>query len=301
LGKTANFAGQHSPPTRGPTADGAALLTSREVAAGAGWCVTDVAYRVGAERRPLCGSVLLAPGALLLGNFGSSYECTFERSPGDRCINFAFTPACFEAIAQAVPGVRRLDFSTHRIPPIPAILPLAARAELQQVARDDARWEQLSYAIAGEVLKLLAGEGRTDLPLRRRDERRIADALRLIELRYAEPLSIGELAGVACMSPYHFMRTFRAVTGVTAYQYVLQTRLRQAAFCLGATREPIASIAFDAGFGDLSTFTGTFRRALGASPSQYRAAVQGGWSPAARRSAPVGGRRRDAQSPRRAG
>ena len=110
----------------------AAAFTRREIASGTGWCVSDVAYAAGEENRPLRdrhaatsitaiaagsfryrsthGSALLAPGALLLGNAGSAYECSFEHSPGDRCIHFAYAPDLLEEIAAAVPAVRRTEF-----------------------------------------------------------------------------------------------------------------------------------------------------------------------------------------------
>lgn len=270
-------------------------LTRREIASGSGWHVTDVAYTAGPEGRPLRdqhgfvsiaaivagsfryrsthGAALMSPGALLLGNAGGAYECGFEPSGGDRCISFAYTPEHFEEIAKAVPTATATQFRVHRIPPGPAILPLAARAEVYSAAQENGRWEELSLLIAGEVLGLLSGHAHADRPPSRRDARRVADALQVIEARYVEPLSIAELAGVACMSPYHFMRTFRQVVGVTAYQYLLQTRLRHAAVALGTTREPVSAIAFDAGFGDLSTFAETFRRVFGLTPGQYRIAA----------------------------
>ena len=55
------------------------------------------------------------------------------------------------------------------------------------------------------------------------------------------------------MNPCHFMRIFHDIVGVTSYQYLLQTRPRHVAIALGTTREPISAVAFDAGFGDLST------------------------------------------------
>ena len=72
------------------------------------------------------------------------------------------------------------------------------------------------------------------------------------------------------MSPYHFLRTFRAVVGMTPHQYVLRPRLHRAALLLRRTTQPVAGIAFDCGFGDLSTFNRRFKRVMGASPSEYR-------------------------------
>jgi AraC family transcriptional regulator len=98
----------------------------------------------------------------------------------------------------------------------------------------------------------------------------------VIESRHTEPFAIAELASIACMSPCHFMRTFRDAVGVTPYQYLLRTRLRYVAIDLGTTNEPVSAIAFDAGFGDLSTFAGMFRRVFGLSPGRYREEVNAG-------------------------
>jgi AraC family transcriptional regulator len=291
-----NYANQSLIPASAPGA--AAALTRREIASGSGWCVSDVAYAAGDRNQPLRdqhgfmsittvvagsfryrsthGSAMLVPGALLLGNAGSGYECTFEHAPGDRCIHFAYTPEYFEKIAKGVPGAKTTEFRIHRVPPVPAILPLAARAELQKAVHDRESWEELSLAVAGEVLGLVAGDSQPGRPRSCRDEQRVSDALKLIETRYVEPLSIAELASAACMSPYHFMRTFRDVVGVTAYQYLLQTRLRHAAIGLGTTSEQISAIAFGVGFGDLSTFAEAFRRTFHLTPGQYRIAVGAG-------------------------
>ena len=73
------------------------------------------------------------------------------------------------------------------------------------------------------------------------------------------------------MSPYHFLRTFRQVAGMTPHQYVLRTRLHRAAVRLRRTDDAISAIAYDAGFNDLSTFNRRFRRVMGSSPGLYRA------------------------------
>jgi len=94
--------------------------------------------------------------------------------------------------------------------------------------------------------------------------------LRQIEARSPEQLTLTELARVAAISPYHFLRTFRAVVGMTPYQFVLRTRFHRAAVDLRRSNAPISTIVFDAGFNDLSTFNRRFRRLMGASPRAYR-------------------------------
>jgi AraC family transcriptional regulator len=78
--------------------------------------------------------------------------------------------------------------------------------------------------------------------------------LRAIERNAREPLSLVALAREAAMSPYHFLRTFRALVGMTPHQYVLRTRLHRAAVRLRRSNDPVSTIAFDEGFNDLSTF-----------------------------------------------
>jgi AraC-like DNA-binding protein len=107
-----------------------------------------------------------------------------------------------------------------------------------------------------------------------RDERRIAAAVRLIESTAhdleSDRLRVGQLARDANLTPYHFLRTFRRVVGMTPHQYVIRTRLQRAAVRLCVSAEPVSRIAYACGFNDLSTFNHQFRRALGESPSAYR-------------------------------
>ena len=105
-----------------------------------------------------------------------------------------------------------------------------------------------------------------------RDQKRVAETIRLIETEADRPISLEELAGAAATSRYHFLRIFRAVAGMTPYQYVLRTRLHRAAVRLRTTSEPVSAIALDAGFADLSTFNRRFRKVMGVNPSAYRAA-----------------------------
>jgi len=79
------------------------------------------------------------------------------------------------------------------------------------------------------------------------------------------------------MSRYHFLRTFRQVAGMTPHQLVLRTRLHRAAVRLRTSHESISAIAFDAGFGDLSTFNRRFRRLMGCSPGAWRAGAGRPW------------------------
>jgi AraC family transcriptional regulator len=212
------------------------------------------------------GSSLLSPGALLLGNAGDAFECSHEHGEGDRCLSFQFGPELFERLADdaGAPGA----FDRDRLPPLRGLAPLAARARMALQAPD--ALEEIALELAGAVLRL-AGRTRADgrAP---RDPARIARLLRHLEARVAEPHALGELARAAGLSRYHFLRTFKAVTGVTPHQWLLRARLRLAAERLRRTREPVTEVALGVGFEDLSNFIRTFRAEFGMSPSRYRAA-----------------------------
>jgi AraC-like DNA-binding protein len=271
-------------------------LASRLLASGSGWRVADAVCSYGPHDRPyeeqhgaVCiaaavtagtfryrstlGSAVLAPGALLLGNDRHCFECSHEHGVGDRCLSFQFTPEFLQGVVAAVPGARRLAFTVPRLPPHPPLLPIVAAAEAAREDGDAAEFEELAVRLAGAVSAALAETKRSSNAPSRRDEKRIAAALHRIEAQADEPLSLSDLAGAAAMSPYHFLRTFRAVVGMTPHQYVLHTRMHRAAVRLRRTSDSISAIAFIAGFGDLSTFNRRFQRIVGLSPSAYRAST----------------------------
>jgi AraC-like DNA-binding protein len=72
------------------------------------------------------------------------------------------------------------------------------------------------------------------------------------------------------MSPFHFLRCFRGVTGTTPYRFALARRLHRAALRLRRSDDAIAAIALEAGFNDLSTFNHRFRRVTGLTPRAWR-------------------------------
>jgi len=105
------------------------------------------------------------------------------------------------------------------------------------------------------------------------DPARIARVLRHLESRIAEPHTLPELARLGGLSRYHFLRTFKCVTGVTPHQWLLRARLREAARQLGDGRDPVTEIALNVGFQDLSNFIRSFQAEFGMSPKRYRAAA----------------------------
>ncbi|WP_027051951.1 helix-turn-helix transcriptional regulator [Mesorhizobium erdmanii] len=267
--------------------------TTRTLASGPGWHVADVTCTASAGDRPFeeahqdfCvaavtsgtfryraqqGTAMLAPGALLLGNPGTCYECGHEHGSGDRCLSFHFGPSYMERIIAGVPGARTLAFEAPRLPPLPALAPLLAEAEAARDMADRDAFEELSLRIAAAAVTTASDAAPVRRGPSRRDQKRVAEAVRRIELDGDGPVSLSALADETATSPYHFLRIFRQVAGMTPYQFLIRTRLHRAAVRLRLSDDAISAIAFDAGFNDLSTFNRRFRRVMGQTPSRYRA------------------------------
>ena len=218
------------------------------------------------------GAAVLSSGSLLLGSADESFECCHEHGIGDRCVSFNYEPAFFERLASdsAYRGAS-LKFPVHRLPELPPLIPLTALAQLGLHSPRSVNFEELALELAGMVLTTLGGSPVSMKGPTMRDERRIATAVQFIELHFRRPLSLEELSALVGISPYHFLRTFKHVVGLTPHQFILRRRLREAALRLRTTAEPVLDIALDAGFGDLSNFNHTFRAAFGTTPTEYRA------------------------------
>lgn len=105
---------------------------------------------------------------------------------------------------------------------------------------------------------------------------RTLDAVKLkqiqdyIEEHLAEDIAIEDMAALVPMSQFHFARAFKASTGDTPHQYLLQRRMERAKVLLTVTQLAIAEIAYRVGFSNQSHFTAHFRKATGVTPKNYR-------------------------------
>ena len=93
-----------------------------------------------------------------------------------------------------------------------------------------------------------------------------------IDSQLAEPISLGQLAGLCALSAYHFARMFRESFGLPPHQYLLARRLSRAQDLLRTTSMPLGEIALACGFASASHFTHRFRQVLGGAPGEYRQA-----------------------------
>ena len=123
-----------------------------------------------------------------------------------------------------------------------------------------------SPVLESSLVQNLPGTG-PDSP---RDRRRAVETALWIDANSHREIDLEDAAAQAGISPFHFLRLFSDVLGVTPHQYLVRSRLRHAARRLAHDDSPITDIAYDVGFGDLSNFVRTFHRAAGASPLRFR-------------------------------
>src|SRR5438034_10396170 len=102
--------------------------------------------------------------------------------------------------------------------------------------------------------------------------RHLLRAKDLADARYAQPLDVDDMAGAAGLSRAHFSREFRRAFGETPHQYLLTRRMERAAALLRNTDRSVAEICLSVGLRGLGSFTTTFGRTFGLSPTAYRAA-----------------------------
>ena len=273
---------------------GAAGRTAgRLLARGDGWSVDDVICTFGPADRPFeerhaavsiavvvagsfeyrssFGSALMTPGSFLLGNSGQCFECGHAHAAGDRCVAFRYAPGYFERLAADVGAPRgERGFRISRLPPLRESAALVARAATGVVTSLDGSWEELALRVAGTALRLASGLPRNRGTVPAGAVRRVTSSVRAIERQPGARWSLGDLAAGARLSPFHYLRTFRQLTGVTPHQFILRARLREAASRLVRERTRVIDIALGSGFGDISNFNRSFRAEFGAAPEAYR-------------------------------
>jgi len=162
----------------------------------------------------------------------------------------------------------KLDHSIHCHGGLLAGLMMKLYREFRQ--KDDAS----RLAVEGLVLEMLAESSRHQLNSSDKHSPRWLDrAVELLGERFAERLTITELARTVGVHPVHLSREFRRFKQCTIGEYVRELRIARACRQLQNSQEPLASIAVATGFADQSHFCRTFKRIIGMTPAEYRSAL----------------------------
>jgi AraC family transcriptional regulator len=215
----------------------------------------------------------LVAGSLLVGRPGREYMCTHEHhGAGDECLSVQLSAELGESLA------RRPAWETVCVAPVPQLMVLGELAQAAAEGRSDVGVDEAGLLLASKFSEIASlPSARKSFPSKATalDRRRAVEAALWLDAHSAEPVALEDAARQAGLSPFHFLRLFAKVLGVTPHQYVVRSRLRHAARLLADEARSITDIALDVGFADLSNFVRTFRRAAGVSPRTFRSAAKG--------------------------
>ncbi len=212
----------------------------------------------------------LVAGSILVGHPGDEYMCTHDHMHGDECLSFFLAPEAVEMICG-----RTEVWRTGGVPPLSELMVLGELAQSAAEGASDVGLDEVGLLFAARLVDVVSGLQRGRPEAAARDRRRAVEAALWIDASSHEPIDLESAAAEAGLSPFHFLRLFSSVLGVTPHQYLIRSRLRRAARLLADDARSITDIAFEVGFGDLSNFVRTFHRAAGVSPRTFRQAAKG--------------------------
>ncbi|MDB5565763.1 MAG: AraC family transcriptional regulator [Tardiphaga sp.] len=213
----------------------------------------------------------LVTGAFLIGRPGDEYICSHDHHGcGDECLAFFLTPELVETI-----GDNSDIWQRGSVAPLAELMVLGELAQAAADARSDIGLDEVGHALAARFVDLVSDRPRKGFQANARDRRRAVETALWIDAHSPDAIDLDGAAKEAGVSPFHFLRLFSNVLGVTPHQYLVRSRLRHAAQLLVEEDRAITDIAFDVGFGDLSNFVRSFHRAAGISPRAFRQTSRG--------------------------
>jgi AraC-like DNA-binding protein len=212
----------------------------------------------------------LVTGSVLVGHPGDEYVCSHDHVCGDECLSFFLSPELVQAI-----GDRSETWRIGCAPPLPELMVLGELAQAAADGHSDIGLDEIGQWFAGRFVEMVSGRPGKPVSATPRDRRRAVEAALWIDAHSHRQIDLEDAAAEADISPFHFLRLFANVLGVTPHQYLVRSRLRHAARRLADEDSSITDIAYDVGFGDLSNFVRSFHRAAGVSPLRFRQASRG--------------------------
>jgi AraC family transcriptional regulator len=227
--------------------------------------VTDGSYSI----ETASNRSLLAPGQFVVLNPGTLHRHT--RLSGGKLLVELRSELVHEA-ARAL-GISTTLAARPAICELPATgfhVSAWARSSVHELRERGPEWgrllDRLLFEIAVDLLRLEVGqeEQRHCVPA-------VDRALKLMQNRSQDPLTLEDLARAAGMERFSFAHAFRRSIGLSPHRHLLRLRLQRASGLLRETDDSILSVALDSGFGSLSSFNRAFRRGYVMTPTAYRA------------------------------
>jgi len=230
-----------------------------------------------AGQQPIIGD----PNVVMFYNQGQRYTRGKLSEEGDICDWFGFSAqVVVDALRPIDPRVddrwdKPFVFSHG---PSTSHLYLQQRLLVQALSQDNPpdlfTLEEKMLAILQEAIQIRYRQKRPSSPIssatRKSHRELVAGAKTILATRFAESLSLEELAQGLYTSPYHLCRVFRQETGQTIHNYLNQIRLRASLEQVAAQETSLMELSLALGFANHSHFSAAFRRAFGVPPSQLR-------------------------------
>jgi len=211
----------------------------------------------------------LVAGSILVGYPGDEFICTHDHVCGDECLSFFLEPELVEAIGDHTEAWR-----LGAAPPLPELMVLGELAQAAVDGRSNIGLDEVGQLFASRFVEVVSGRTQP-VAATARDRRRAVETALWIDAHSHQEIDLEHAAAQAELSPFHFLRLFSNVLGVTPHQYLVRSRLRHAARLLADDDRSVTDVAYDVGFADLSNFVRTFHRAAGLSPGKFREASRG--------------------------
>ena len=218
------------------------------------------------DYRGHAGAATCVPGTLLFASRDEYFSVNHLDSSGTRRLVAWYDNAFLEQIAEAY-GLDSAEFRAMAVPPGKRASNAFAWMRTMAAGSDDTEDAACSLAAAALTANESRHDGQAPSP---RERQRILSAVRHVGEFYCEPCPVDVLARISGFSRFRFMRMFKAVTGQSVNQYVINTRLNAAVARLIETKASISEIALQIGFNDISYFNACFRTAFACSPRQLR-------------------------------
>ncbi|WP_417506404.1 AraC family transcriptional regulator [Marinomonas gallaica] len=209
------------------------------------------------------------PGQIMVFNPGDAHD---GESGADAVLNYSMlyvhpdqlVPS-LEALNVTSPELFRIQDAVFNDPLVKQkIMRLAQLIELNHATVSE--YESLLFELTEQLVRYQSKQSL--LPETRR-QRLLDQAKEYLQEHYQEEVSLDDLCQVACMSKYHFLRSFKAYTGMTPHQYWLNVRIHRGKQALRAGVS-VMNVVDQLGFNDLSHFNRRFKPVFGMTPRQYQ-------------------------------
>jgi AraC-like DNA-binding protein len=204
------------------------------------------------------GTEIADPTVVVIYPPDGRYERELVDPRGDECVFLTLAPelAGEPSFARLRAGFAPATGAAYAVTTLMA--EHARRAEVDPLLAEEALHAAVADALGTHAAIVDAGALSRDA---------VDDARAVLATRYAERLSLSDVAGLVGLSPFHLARLFRRRTGTTMHGYREQVRLRISLHMLADHRRDLARLALELGYSSHSHFATSFRRVFGASPS----------------------------------